>query len=106
LRAIHAQSVNPSGTCRLGTLTVYRCVRNQRHRLGVCWTLDPDVALGFAARFAGHGRSGIVYAAEIDSRWVLAYFTSRNEAEVIVRPEMLSNVHRVGKTSSSWSEAA
>jgi hypothetical protein len=77
-----------------GTLTIYRGVRAPRHRLGVCWTVDPDVATHFAARLVSPGRTGVVYEAEVESVDVLGYFTSRDEAEVIVDPATLKRIRR------------
>jgi hypothetical protein len=64
--------------------------RYARHRLGVSWSLDVERALFFSKRSGG----GPVYAAEVDSEDVLAYFTTRNEAEVIVDPGTLRKVRR------------
>jgi hypothetical protein len=77
-----------------GTLTIYRGVPMSRRRLGLSWTLNLETARFFAAR--GRSEPGPTYAAEVDSADVLAYFTTRNEAEVIVDPTTLLNVRRMG----------
>ena len=63
------------------TLTVYRGVtsHNSRNIKALSWTLDRDKAEWFAHRF---DENGTVYEAEIDKKYVLAFFASRNEAEV------------------------
>ncbi len=73
------------------TLTVYRGVtsHNSRNIKALSWTLDRDKAEWFAHRF---DENGTVYEAEIDKDHVLAFFTSRNEAEVVVNPAYLQNI--------------
>jgi len=76
-----------------GALTIFRGVSSPRHRLGLSWTLDLDVARFFAQRY--RSEPGPVYAAELDSTDALAYFASRDEAEVIVDPQTLRHIRRV-----------
>ncbi len=73
------------------TLTIYRGVtsHNSRNIKALSWTLDRDKAEWFAHRF---GDDGTVYEAEIDKKHVLAFFESRNEAEVVVNPAYLQNI--------------
>ena len=73
------------------TLTVYRGVtsHNSRNIKALSWTLDRDKAEWFVHRF---GEDGTVYEAEIDKKYVLAFFASRNEAEVVVNPAYLQNI--------------
>lgn len=82
----------------IGELTVYRGARTPRHRLGLSWTLEPERARFFAQRFTAG--TGVVYVAHVDAEAVLAYFTSRNEAEVIVDPITLRNIHRLAPTGA------
>lgn len=73
------------------TLTIYRGVTsyNSRNIKALSWTLDRDKAEWFAHRL---GEDGTVYEAEIAKDYVLAFFTSRNEAEVVVNPAHLQNI--------------
>ena len=73
------------------TLTVYRGVTsyNARNIIALSWTLDRDKAEWFAHRF---GENGTIYEAEIDKKYVLAFFISRNESEVVVNPAHLQNI--------------
>jgi len=73
------------------TLTIYRGVpsHNSRNVKALSWTLDRNKAEWFAHRF---GEEGTVYEAEIAKDHVLAFFTSRNEAEVVVDPAHLQNI--------------
>ena len=74
------------------TLTIYRGVtsHNAKNIKALSWTLDRDKAEWFAHRF---GEDGTVYEAEIDKKHILAFFTSRNEAEVVVNPAYLQNIN-------------
>ena len=73
------------------TVTIYRGVTpyNQKNIKALSWTLDRDKAEWFAHRF---GEDGTVYEAQIDKEHILALFTGRNEAEVIVDPRQLKEI--------------
>ena len=73
------------------TLTIYRGVtsHNSRNIKALSWTMDRDKAEWFAHRF---GEDGTVYEAEINKKYVLAFFMSRNETEVVVNPAYLQNI--------------
>jgi hypothetical protein len=51
---------------------------------GLAWTLDREVAVWFARRFAMLGGIPRVSTAAIRAERVLAYFTARGEAEIVV----------------------
>lgn len=65
------------------TVSVYRGVKSDRPNkvLQLSWTLDPDKAEWFAKRF---DEDGVVYEATIDKKNILALFSRRGEAEIIV----------------------
>ena len=69
-------------------VTVYRGVTsmNAKNVKALSWTLDRDTAEWFAHRF---GESGTVYEAQIHKDHIYAYFSGRNESEVIVDPKHL-----------------
>lgn len=56
------------------------------------WTLDSEKAEWFAHRF---DEDGAVYEAKIDKAHVYAFFSSRNESEVIVDPAFLRELTEV-----------
>lgn len=75
-------------------LTVYRGVTSHNsHRIkALSWTTDKETAEWFAHRFS---EDGTVYEAEIDKEHIYAYFTCRDESEVIVDPAYLMNLSEV-----------
>ena len=70
------------------TLVVYRGVtpHNADRVNALSWTLDREKAEWFAHRF---DEDGTVYEAKIDKAHVYAFFSVRNESEVIVDPAFL-----------------
>ena len=76
-------------------MTAYNadCVR------ALSWTLDRQTAEWFAHRF---GENGTVYEAQIDKKHIYAYFSGRNESEVIVDPSYLTNITEVQDLSSDF----
>ena len=68
------------------TLTVYRGVGVSRNPEGISWTIDKDKAIWFAHRFDIKGKSGYLLEAEIKKEDILAYFKSRGEEEIVVKP--------------------
>lgn len=76
------------------TLTVYRGVtsHNSQRIKALSWTTDRETAEWFANRF---DEDGTVYVAEIDKSHIYAYFTCRDESEVIVDPAYLMNLSEV-----------
>lgn len=75
-------------------VTVYRGVTsiNAHSVKALSWTLDRDTAEWFAHRF---GESGVVYEAQIQKNHIYAYFSGRNETEVIVDPKYLTEITQV-----------
>lgn len=72
-------------------VTVYRGVtsHNAKNIKALSWTLDRETAEWFAHRFS---EDGTVYEAQIDKKHIYALFTGRNEAEVIVNPNYLTDI--------------
>ena len=75
-------------------VTVYRGVTsmNAKNVKALSWTLDRDTAEWFAHRF---GENGTVYEAQIQKQHIYAYFSGRNEDEVIVDPKHLTEITQV-----------
>ena len=76
------------------TLVVYRGATsyNANRVKALSWTLDREKAEWFAHRF---DEDGAVYEAKIDKAHVYAFFSSRNESEVIVDPAFLNELAEV-----------
>ena len=72
-------------------LTVYRGVTsyNSKSIKVMSWTLSLDTAKWFSNRF---GEKGTVYKAHIRKQYVFALLNGRNESEVVVDPEYLTDV--------------
>ena len=70
------------------TVKIYRGVRNEKYKCGISWTLSLEKARWFANRFS---KDGIVYECDIPKEYILAYFDSRNEAEIVVDVTNLRN---------------
>lgn len=60
--------------------------------LSLSWTLSYDTAEWFSKR---RSESGVVYKAKIEKKYVYAYFSGRNESEVIVDPKYLQEIERI-----------
>ena len=75
-------------------VTVYRGVTsmNEKNVKALSWTLDRETAEWFAHRF---GESGTVYEAQIQKKHIYAFFSGRNESEVIVDPKHLTEITQV-----------
>lgn len=75
-------------------VTVYRGVTsmNAKNVKALSWTLDRDTAEWFAHRF---GENGSVYEAQIQKQHIYAFFSGRNESEVIVDPKHLKEITQV-----------
>lgn len=73
-------------------LTIYRGVTNQNSVDAPSWSLSYETANWFAHRF-GHGAQ--VYMAHIKKEHVYAYFSSRDESEVIVDSDYLYDISKV-----------
>ena len=75
-------------------VTIYRGVTsmNAKNVKALSWTLERDTAEWFAHRF---GENGTVYEAQIQKQHIYAYFSGRNESEVIVDPKHLMELTQV-----------
>lgn len=65
------------------TLTIYRGVGVRRSRQGLSWTRDYDKANWFAHRFDYDDNEGYILKAEVKKEEVLAFFSRRDEEEVV-----------------------
>ncbi len=74
------------------TVTLYRGVTsiNGKNLRALSWTLDYETADWFAHRF---DEEGTVYEAQIDKKHIFALFNGRNEAEIVLDPRYLRNIH-------------
>ena len=70
-------------------ITVYRGIRGRGSLNALSWTTDIEQAEWFAKRW---DKKGKVYSATVRKEDVLAYFCSRNEAEVVVDYTKLKDV--------------
>lgn len=64
-------------------IIAYRGVGYEDNVNGFSWTLDIKVARKFSRMTT---KSGAVYRAEITKKNIFAYFSGRNESEIVVRP--------------------
>ncbi len=82
-------------------LTVYRGVTayNADRVRALSWTLDRQTAEWFARRF---GEDGTVYKAKIAKEHIYALFNGRNESEVIVDPEYLTDITEAQDIASDF----
>ena len=71
-------------------ITVYRGITDQNKYSvrALSWTINPDVAEWFAKRF---NSKGIIYHTTIPKKYILAYFSDRNEEEVIIDINKIKN---------------
>lgn len=83
-------------------LVVYRGVTsyNANRVKALSWTLDREKAERFAHRF---DEDGTVYEAKIDKAHVYAFFSNRNESEVIVDPAFLRELTEVQELDTDLS---
>ena len=73
-------------------VVVYRGVKPDAQIKALSWTLSYDTAKWFADRFE---ENGTVYRARIKKEDILAYFGSRGESEVVVKPTKLHRIERI-----------
>lgn len=83
------------------TLTVYRGVTayNAENIKALSWTLSRQTAEWFAHRF---GEDGTVYEATITKEHIYALFNGRNESEVIVNPQYLTDITEAQDMASDF----
>lgn len=67
-------------------IPIYRGYTRTRSMKGWSWTTDPDKAEWFARRFAVKGRECFVAEGTVSKQYVIAFFTGRNESEIVVDP--------------------
>lgn len=81
-------------------ITVYRGYDRPGSMKGWSWTTDPDKAEWFARRFADTGGACFVAEGEVSKQYVIAYFTRRNESEIVVDPRrvVVSTTRRIKVT--------
>lgn len=84
------------------TLTVYRGVTsyNAENVKALSWTLNKETAKWFAHRF---DEDGTVYEAQIDKKHIFAIFNGRNESEVVLDPQYLTDITEVQDMTSDFS---
>ena len=84
------------------TLTVYRGVTsyNADNIKALSWTLNKEKAEWFAHRF---NDDGTVYEAQIDKKHIFAIFNGRNESEVILDPQYLTDITEAEEMTSDFS---
>lgn len=84
------------------TLTVYRGVTsyNADNVKALSWTLNKETAEWFAHRF---NEDGTVYEAQIDKKHIFAVFNGRNESEVVLDPQYLTDITEDEDMTSDFS---
>ena len=77
-------------------VTVYRGVtsHNADNIRALSWTLNYDTAEWFSKRF---GEDGTVYEAQIPKEHIYALFNGRNESEIILNPNYLTEIQEAGE---------
>lgn len=73
-------------------LTVYRGVKPKSSTKALSWTTDIKMAQWFADRWEKNGK---VYKAQIDKKYIFAYFLGRGESETVLDYHKLENVEEV-----------
>jgi hypothetical protein len=68
-------------------VTIYRGCESEDYVCGYSWTLDRERAEWFARRFSS---GGVVAKAEVHKSVILAYFSERNESEIVVDVDFLN----------------
>ncbi len=74
------------------TFEIYRGVRHKKSIRGLSWTIDKNRAIWFANRYAGTTPSAYLATATVSKSNVLAYFTGRNEKEIVITPEKCGKI--------------
>jgi hypothetical protein len=74
------------------TFTVYRGMGHEEAVEGMSWTTDKTVATKFAKRFTHGDRHPYLATGKIRKSDVLAYFTGRNESEIVVMWEDVTDI--------------
>jgi hypothetical protein len=67
-----------------------------KHRLGIAWTLDQNIALYFALQDRAHRtQTPILLTGVIERKSVLGYFTQRQESEIVLNPRYMLSPPRI-----------
>ncbi len=72
------------------TLTIYRG-SHFKHRKSLAWTTSHDMAEWFATRFSAGGE---VFTGTVNKSDIFAYFTGRDENEILVDPRFIKGIAR------------
>lgn len=72
------------------TFIVYRGVLNDGTEKGLSWTTDKKVAEWFSNRFDEN--NGRVYSGTVNKHDIFAYFLGRNESEIVIDWQKISNL--------------
>jgi hypothetical protein len=86
---------------------VYRGVADRYYDTwrGLSWTLDQDKAHWFAQRLAEKYDQPIVLSGTIRKKYAFAYFTERNESEVVLWPRHIQDRKEEAACQSQGSHA-
>jgi|688.fasta_scaffold161898_1 hypothetical protein len=81
-------------------IAIYRGYTRPGSMKGWSWTTDPDKADWFARRFADAGGACFVAEGTVSKQYLIAYFTGRNESEIVVDPGrvVVSTMRRIKVT--------
>lgn len=74
-------------------ITVYRGVKPKSSYKALSWTTNKKIAQWFADRF---DKNGAVYKAKINKKYIFAYFSRRNEDEIVLDYTKLEDVRKIG----------
>ena len=72
-------------------ITVYRGVSKKQKEDGMSWTTSKKKAEWFSKRYG----NGYVIMGNANKKDVLAYFTRRNEKEIVIEPQNVKNTRRI-----------
>lgn len=73
--------------------TVYRGMGDKSSKDGISYTIDKDKAQWFANR--PPSKHGYVLTGTAKKEDVLAFFTRRDESEVLIEPDKIANLHKM-----------
>ncbi len=74
------------------TITIYRGVGHKNAIHGMSWTTDITRARWFAKRFSSNQKTKYIGTGEVLKKDVIAYFTTRNENEIVILPKDLKSL--------------
>ena len=73
-------------------LTVYRGYNGKGTRYGLSWTIDKNIAEFFAKRFVNSESNAKIAVGKVKKADVIAYLTGRNESEILVNPDKVTEI--------------